>query len=374
MTGVAWRMLAHKPARLLITWAGLGALFFLASAQVGMLVGWCNTCSAIIRHADADVWVMTEQAPAFDYGTSIPRQRIYQARGVEGVARAEGMIMAWNTWQRPDGRRVNVELVGLDSGCVGGPWAMRVGPPASVHLPDSVIVDELFLDTLGVRGVGDEAEMYGRRAVVRGVSADVRTLTASPFVFTSMESARKYDKRYGPDEITYVLVRCSPGHSPEEVRDRLGAELSHVEVLTAREFAIRTMKYWMLETGLGITVVLTAALGLVVSAVVTSQTLFTVTQEHLSNYATLAAVGFGRTQLLSCVIIQGLVLASGGVLIGSALFTVAALASRRTPLPLETLPEAYAGLVVVSFASSLAGAFLSMRSVHRLDPASVFRG
>jgi putative ABC transport system permease protein len=130
----------------------------------------------------------------------------------------------------------------------------------------------------------------------------------------------------------------------------------------------------MLETGLGITVVLTAVLGLAVSVVVTSQTLFTVTQEHLTNYATLAAVGFGRTQLLLCVIVQGLVLGGGGVLIGSALFTVAAHFSKRTPLPLEALPEVYAGLVAVSVASSLAGAFLSMRSLLRLDPASVFRG
>jgi putative ABC transport system permease protein len=374
MNQVAWRMLAHKPVRLLVTWTGLGVLFFLAAAQVGMLVGWCNTCSAIIRNADADVWVMTEQNPAFDYGTAIPRQRIYQARSVDGVDQAEGMIMAWNTWQRPDGRRVNVELVGLDHGCIGGPWAMRKGVTELVHLPDSVIVDELFLDSLGVRGVGDEAEMYGRRAVIKGVSTEVRTLTASPFVFTSIESARQYDKRYGPDEVTYVLVRCAPGHTPEEVRDRLRGELSHVEVLTAREFAVRTMRYWMLETGLGITVVLTAILGLAVSVVVTSQTLFTVTQEHMSNYATLAAVGFDRAQLLLCVIVQGLVLACGGLFIGSALFAVAAHFSKRTPVPLETLPEVYAGLVLVSVASSLAGALLSIRSVLRLDPASVFRG
>jgi putative ABC transport system permease protein len=374
VTSIAWRMLANKRVRLLVTWSGLGVLFFLAAAQVGMLVGWCNSCSAIVRHSGVDVWVMTEQAPAFDYGTAIPRQRIYQARSVEGVAQAEGMIMAWNTWQRPDGRRVNVELVGLDSSCTGGPWVMCEGDVARVHLPDSVIVDELFLDSLGMKGTGDEAEMYGKRAVVRGISTDVRTLTASPFVFTSIESARKYDKRYGSDEITYVLVRCSPGYTPEDVRDRLRGELTHVEVLTTREFAIRTMKYWMLETGLGITVVLTAILGLAVSVVVTSQTLFTVTQEHLSNYATLCAVGFGRTQLLSCVITQGLVLASGGVFIGSALFAVAAHFSKRTPLPLETLPEVYAGLVAVSVASSLAGAFLSMQSVLRLDPASVFRG
>jgi putative ABC transport system permease protein len=374
MCQIAWRMLAYKSFRLLITWIGLGVLFFLGAAQVGLLVGWCNTCSAVVRHADADVWIMTEQAPAFDYGTAIPRQRIYQARSVEGVAWAEGMIMAWNTWQQPNGRRVNVELVGLDRDCVGGPWSMKEGTVDAVHLPDSVIVDELFLDSLGIRGVGEEAEMYGRRAVVRGLSTEVRTMTASPFIFTSIEAARKYDKRYSADEITYVLVRCSPGHSPEEVKTRLQSEMSHVEVLTSGEFALRTMKYWMLETGLGLTVALTAVLGLSVSIVVTSQMLFTVTQENIRNYATLAAVGFGRVQLLSCVLVQGFLLTMGGVVIGSVIFAVAAHLSKRTPVPLETLPEVYAGLVVVSLVSSSAGAFLSIRILFRLDAASVFRG
>jgi putative ABC transport system permease protein len=367
-------MLWHKPVRLGATLVGLGGLFFLTAAQVGLLVGWCNTTSALIRHAPADVWVMAEQTPAFDYGTAIPRERIYQARGVPGVAWAQGLFMAWNTWQRPDGRRVNVELVGLDGDCAGGPWAMVSGAADAVHLLDSVIVDELFLDVLGVRGPGDEAEMYGRRAVVRGVSAEVRTFTASPFVFTSIASARRYDKRYRPDEITFVLVRCAPGNSPEEVRDRLRAELPYVEVLTAREFAGRTMGYWMLETGIGVTVVLTALLGLAVSVVVTSQTLFAVTQEHLADYATLLAVGFGRAQLLACVLVQGLILSGGGIVIGSAAFAGAASASARTPIPLETTPVVFAGLVGVSAGSCLLGAYLSIRAALRIDPAAAFRG
>jgi putative ABC transport system permease protein len=374
MGRIAWKMLCHKPLRLLLTWSGLGILFLLAAVQLGLLVGWCSTVSAIVRHADADVWVMAEQTPAFDYGTAIPRQRIYQARSLEGVAWAEGLFMGWNYWQRADGRRVNVEVVGLDSDCVGGPWAMREGTIDRVLLPDGVIVDELFLDQLGVRQVGDEAEMLGRRAVVRGISREMRTFTALPFVFTSLEAARKYDKRYASDEVTYVLVRCAPGYSPEEVRDRLRAELPHVEVLTAREFAIRTMRYWMLETGAGLTVILTACLGLAVSVVVTSQTLFAVTQEYLVNYATLAAVGFGRTQLLACVLIQGLVLAAGEVLLGSAGFAAAARLSIHTNLSLETMPAVYGGLVALAVASCLLGGLLSMRTVLRLDPATVFRG
>jgi putative ABC transport system permease protein len=202
----------------------------------------------------------------------------------------------------------------------------------------------------------------------------VRTLTASPFIFTSLEASRKYDKRYGSDDITYVLVKCSPGYSPDSVKKQLQHEIPHVEILTRREFAVRSMQYWLMETGLGITVVITAILGLSVSAVVTSQTLFTVTQEYLRNYSTLSAVGFSRGQLFHCVFTQGLVLVFGGITIGSTLFLAAALASAKTPIPLEMLPEVYWGLVAVALFGGLCGAFLSIRSIWRIDPAGVFRG
>jgi putative ABC transport system permease protein len=348
MFKIALGMLREKLPRTVFTVFGLGTLSFLSSAQFGLLVGWCNTNSAIICHAGTDVWVMAEQTPSFDYGTAIPRQRICQVRSIDGVAWAEGMFMAWNVWQRKDGRRVNIELIGLDTSSVGGPWSMREGYLEDVHLPDSVLVDELYLPLLGIEKVGDEAEMLGRRAIVRGITRQIRTFTASPFVFTSIPSAIQYDKRYRPDEITYVIVRCAPGYDPSQIAASIRKAVPHVEVLTSDEFATRTIKYWMLETGVGITVVLTAFLGVVVSVVVSSQTLFAITHEHLSNYATLVALGFSRLQLLICVLMQSLVLGGLGILFGSACFFIASHTSARTPIPLETTPTVFASLMLVS--------------------------
>jgi putative ABC transport system permease protein len=370
---ISLRSLSERKVRLVAALLGLGLLFFLAAAQVGLLVGWCNTNSAIIRHAKADVWVMARQTPAFDFGTAIPRQRIYQVRSAPGVAWAEGLFMAWNTWQRPDGQRVNVELIGLDESNLGGPWDLLDGTVDSVRLPDMVIVDELFLPLLGVKGVGDEVEMYSRRARVGGISRGIRTFTASPFVFTSLDSARKYDRRYRDDEITYVLAQAEPGMTAETLAGRIQDAIPDAQVMTSRQFAIHTMSYWMLGTGVGITVVLTAILGLGVSVVISSQTLFTITQEHLGTYAMLSALGFNRGQLVECVLAQTLVLAGGGIALGSGMFYVGCVASARTPIPLETTPLVFAGIVCLSLLSSLAASYLSVKTVLKVDPVSVFR-
>jgi putative ABC transport system permease protein len=373
MLRLAWKMLLYKKARFAFTVLGLGTLFLLSAAQVGLLVAWCNTITAIMAHADVDVWVMAERTVAWDYGTPIPRHRVYQARNVPGVAWTAGVYVGWGMWQRPDGRRVSVQVVGLDRGSVGGPWNMREGKIEDVHLPHSVIVDELFLQTLGIRGVGAQVELSDEKATVRGICRDVRTFTASPFVFTAMKSAPRYDKTYKFEDTTFVLVRCQPGADPKQVARRIEAEVPCVEALTTDELMTRSIGYWMGETGMGLIVLLTAALAVLVSAVVTSQTLFTITQDHLANYATLLAVGFSRRRMLGCVFAQGLILSVLGVVLGSAAFHGLSVASARTLVPLEMTAALFAALLAISVGCCLLGSFLSVKAILRIDPVAVFR-
>jgi putative ABC transport system permease protein len=157
------------------------------------------------------------------------------------------------------------------------------------------------------------------------------------------------------------------------VRDAIAREIPDAEVLTATEFAIRSVSYWLLETGAGISVVVTAALGLMVGAFVTSQNLFAITQEHITNYATLSALGFGRRQLTEIVLAQSLFLGAGGIVLGSLLFLVGRHFSQTTPIPLETTPLVFGGLAALSALSCVLASLASIRSIFRIDPVSVFR-
>lgn len=365
-------MMLHNRTRLILTILGVAIAFFLVVAQSGLLIGWINTCTAIVRHADADLWVMSEKAPSFDYGTAIPRQCLSQVRSVSGVDWAEGLFVAWNIWHRQDGKQVNVQLVGLDKRCIGGPWKMLEGETSCILQPHTVIVDDLYRSALGFERVGQEFEMIGRHARIGGISSGVRTLSASPFVFTSLKQAIQYDRRYRDDEITYVMARCAEGADPVAVQQEMQRRMPRMEVLTTAEFAKRTALYWMLETGVGITVVVTACLGLAVSIGITSQTLYAITQEHLSNYATLLALGFRRGRLVRMVLAQSLLLGLAGVAGGSVLFFPAAWLSARTPIPLETTPLVFASLVIVSLVSCGVAALMSVRTIFHIDPVKVF--
>jgi putative ABC transport system permease protein len=369
---LAVKMQLHNKTRLGFTTAAISLAFFLVVAQFGLLVGWIRMNSAIIDHAGVALWVMARQTPAFDYGTGIPWRTIFRARNIPGVARAEGMVQGWANWQCPDGRRVNVEVIGLDQQCLGGPWAMHEGTVSAVHWPDAVLVDALSCAKLGVNKTGAAFEIEGRRAVVEGICMDVRSFTASPFVFTSLDASRRFDRRFADDEIAFVLVRCEPSADVAGVQLEMRRRMPELDVLTTAQFARRTVKYWMLETGAGITVVVTALLGLVVGTLIMSQTLFATTQDHRANYAMLLAVGFERRQLGLIVLAQSLVFGLLGIAGGSILFFPASAASASSPIPIETTPLVFAALATTALASCLAASLMSVRTIFNIDPVAVF--
>jgi putative ABC transport system permease protein len=341
---------------------GIVFAFVLTTAQSGLLVGWCNTVSAIVRHCDADFWIMAPKTQSFDFPSQISRSNVFLARSVNGVTWAEGLILDWNTWLRSDGREITLQILGLDDSCAGGPWIMKEGKVTDAFLPRAIIVDESFLDLLGVSRIGDEVEIWDHKAVVRGICSGIRTFTTNPVAFTSRRTLTGWDPRLTEDSITFVLVRKAPDASQTEVLRRLQESVPYLQVLTTRQFAIRTIKYWMLTTGAGITVVMIAILGLIVGSVIISQTLYATTLDHITDYATLLALGFAKARLASVVVIQS-----------SLVFFYLARLSASTPLPLETTPAIFAGLVLLTLLCCVLASFMSVRSIFRLDPVTVFK-
>jgi len=234
------------------------------------------------------------------------------------------------------------------------------------------VVDAMYLDLLGVERVGQRFEMLGRRAEVAGISEGVRTFTASPFVFTSIEDAILYDGRYRTDEITYVLVRCEPGADVGVVAERLRAALPSVEVLTSSAFQRRSAEYWMIGTGIGFTVVLTAVLGVIIGALVISQTLFSLLQDHRPHYATMLALGFEVGMLGKVVFFQALVLWVVGVVLGGLAFVGAAWVSEASPVPLRMPVDVFGGLLVVQVLGSMLSGWWVLVKLRKIDPATVF--
>ncbi len=94
-----------------------------------------------------------------------------------------------------------------------------------------------------------------------------------------------------------MLVKAAAGRGGLRRGARVEAQVSGVSAATTDEGAAQE-GYWMFGTGAGITVLIAAALGLLVGIVVVAQTIYAATVDHIREYGTLKAMGATNAYLL----------------------------------------------------------------------------
>ena len=93
--------------------------------------------------------------------------------------------------------------------------------------------------------------------------------------------------------MTYLVAKTANTTDAEKVARRLGG-YAQLTAFTASEFSTRSRMHWLVTTKAGIAVGFTALLGLLVGAVVTSQTLYAATAASQREFATLRGDGYSQ--------------------------------------------------------------------------------
>ncbi len=223
---LAWRNLASERLRFAATLTGVAFAVVLMGAQLGLLLAFARAASTLIDHADADLWVTQAGTRSVDIAAALDLGRRHLALAVPGVVAADPYMVQFAFWRRPDGGTESVIITGFDPASGrGGPWNLIAGELGQLLHPDSVIVDRLFLDKLGVDGLGAVAEINNRRARIVGITSGIRTFTQSPYVFTTHAQAQNYTL-FSPEQTTYLLIKLAPEAEREAVRQALAARLA----------------------------------------------------------------------------------------------------------------------------------------------------
>jgi putative ABC transport system permease protein len=374
MASLARRNLLHDRVRLLVTLTGIVFAVVLSAIQLGLFVGFQRATSDVIRHAGADLWVTSAGVTHLETGVPFSERKLYDVLATPGVAGAQKHLVRFGQWKKPDGGQESVMVIGVDlTGTMSRPWSVVAGSTAALSEPDAVIVDELYLAKLGVSGVGDVVEIGGYRARIVGLTRGIRTFTTAPPVFTSYKRALDY-VQVPEDQTMYLLVRAQPGADAEAVAGRLRQRLRDVEVFTADGWRRGQEAYWMFGTGAGITVLIAAALGLLVGVVVVAQTIYAATVDHIREYGTLKAMGATNAYLYRVILQQAALSAVGGYGVGIAVALVAARASLAGTTAIILEPPLAGALFVLTLAMCLGASIVSINKVTRIDPAMVFKG
>jgi putative ABC transport system permease protein len=371
---IALRNLLHDRVRLAVTLVGVIFAVVLIAVQGGLFVGFTQATSCVIENTEAEVWVASKGVRNFDVTHPLPDFKFHQVLEVPGIKRAERFIVRFANWKKPAGGMESVEVVGFDTTTgMGRPWSVTAGSLDALRLPDTIAVDALYLDKLGVTGLGQHLEIGDHRARVVALTTGIRSFTTSPFIFCSYDNARKYIQ-FHEGQCTYILVRPVPGVSPAALRDAIKASVTDVDVFTRDEFARKTQHYWMFTTGAGMALLIAACLGLVVGGVVVAQTLYATTMDHLPEFGTLRAMGAPGGYIHRIIVAQAVAAALVGYGCGIVIsYFLVGLAERGGAAIVLTGPMAV-GLFFLTVIMCVTAGLVSIRKVTSIDPAMVFRG
>jgi putative ABC transport system permease protein len=150
------------------------------------------------------------------------------------------------------------------------------------------------------------------------------------------------------------------------------AAIDDTRILTAQGYINFEKGYWQKSTAIGFIFSLGTVMGFIVGIVIVYQILYTDVSDHLAEYATLKAMGYGNFYLAQIVIQESFVLSILGFIPGLGIsFGLYNLTKNATLLPLYIWDKAIPVMILTIVMCVISGA-ISLRKVQSADPAEIF--
>ncbi|MEM9090885.1 MAG: FtsX-like permease family protein, partial [Cyanobacteria bacterium P01_F01_bin.53] len=140
-------------------------------------------------------------------------------------------------------------------------------------------------------------------------------------------------------------------------------------------FVNRERKYWQDNTNIGFVFSLLTTMSFFVGIILVYQILYTDVADHWAEYATLKAMGYTNTYLLSVVIQEALLLSVLGFIPGFAVsYLMYTGAANLTGLFFQMTVERVVNLFTATLVMCIFSGAIAVRKVQSTDPAEVFGG
>jgi len=370
---LSWKLLWHDRTRLLTSLGGLAFAVLLMLVQMGFRSSLIDSATALLESLDGDIFIMSREKDCSVERDTIPIIRVQQAQAASGVAAAYPLWFDMHSWRNLENgtfRPVRV-IAARVTDPVFLPSAIRAAMP-SLERPDTALLDSRSRSYYGHIGPGP-AQIQREGLDVVGTFEMAADLEVDGNVIVSDETFFRIG-RARPGDIEMIVVKLSTGADPDAVVERLRAALpGDVAVRTKDEMRALDRDHWDSDTPVSMIVLIGLVMGIVVGVVICYQILYTEVADHLAEFATLRAIGFGRGYIVVVVLVEALFLSLVGLvpslLAGWAIYV--GLESATGLLLRLTLPS-IAFVSTMTVLMCMAAGILALRKVLQADPAELF--
>jgi putative ABC transport system permease protein len=379
MNWLALRMLTGDRSKYLGLVFGVTFATLLMTQQVSIFMGiLTRTGNQVLEVRDADIWVMDNRVRYVDEAPGLQDIDLMRVRGIPGVAWAvrsyKGVVRA----RLENGNTRNVRLTGLDDETlVGAPQELIMGSIDDLKRPDAVIIDKAGYEYMWGKEpyrLGRTFQLNDRRAVLVGVCKVAPPFFSDPIIYARYSQVASYVPRER-NLMNFILVKPKAGVDQLALCRMIEQHTGRM-ALTGRKFFWKTVEYFLGSTGIPVNFGITIALGFIVGAAVTGQTLYLFIVENLKQFGALKAMGVHNLRILGMILLQAFLVGGVGYGLGAGLTAIFFITTGNiTPLAgLHMTWLALLGTGAAVFVIVIGTSIISARRVLTLEPAVVFRG
>lgn len=380
-TPLGWLQLKHKPLRLVVALSGIAFAVLLIMMQLGFRSALFESAVRFHERFDYDIALFSPDSVFIVRPQTFSIRRLYQAMGYDAVESATPVYIFPSVWKNPwNNQRRSINTVGFhpdDSllALEGFDAARQLLRGQDVVLFDSGSRPEFGPVAEALEsGETVRTEINDRDIEVVGTFRMGTSFGIDGTVITSDDNWLRLFPDKPRSEIQLGLIRLREGSDADAVRDAMADFLpDDVLVMTRQQFVQREKDYWNAATPIGYIFAFGAIMGFVVGAIIVYQILFADVSEHLNEYATLRAIGYGNNFVSGIVLQEAVILAVLGYLPGLAIvWWLYGKAAAATNLPLYITQERAITVFLMTLAMCAFSGLMAVRKVRRLDPADVF--
>ena len=380
-TPLAWRQVIHRPMRLLAALAGVSFANVLVFFQLGLSGGLYDSQKRPLERINGQLVMVSGRYLYLGEQLNFPRARLSQALGVQGVKAVTPLYLGLAEWINRDTRQQKQALI---FGITPANPALRIpeleAQPTLLQRSDALLFDSRSKKVAGPvarivsGGETYSTELRGTRAVITGLFTMGVTFAADINLLTSDTNFKNYFPDQSEDDIQMGVIQLEPGVDPRRVQATLRSFLDpSVKVLTIPELEEAEMNYWRHNTSFGIIFGLGVLVGLVVGGIIVYQILYSDVTDHLAEYATLKAMGYGDGFVVAIILQESLILAllsfAPSLLLSLGLYGFLA---RSTSLMVVMTASRAVLVFVFTLGMCAISGWLATAKLRRLDPAEIF--
>lgn len=377
---LAWRQLIFEKGKFIAATLGVTFACVLLFAQLGFRDSLYLSMALTPNALNGDIFIQHKQTEAFWRPVPFPKSELARAYASPDVTLATPIYLNFGVWRNPETfekRTIFVMGMAPDLYLLKG----NLLAPFIHHLTqkDTLVFDLQSRPEFGniekiIKNGPFPIELNNYKINVVGTFNLGTSFSSDGNVITSEQNFMRTFPNRNLEQVDVGIIQLRPNADITAVKSQLRDMMTEqVDVFDKNDLISHEVKYWKETAPVGFIFGFGMVMGFVVGMVIVYQILYTDITNHLREYATMKAMGYKHSYLLSIVFSSALILAVIGFIPGLAISTYLYSVTEKNiyidmPLPFSKIFVVFSYVFMMCIASGM----IAIRQLRHASPAEMF--